>query len=121
MRVAQCVVVMSEELLNWRAALASVAYAEQEYGKKLRSFIANERDCAEYVATWIRQGKNAEAVEKVHAIKLMATEFGAKRLANAAFSLEMAIKAGADTAASLNHFDSVLMDTLLAMSTYLAS
>ncbi|MBQ7738751.1 MAG: histidine kinase [Desulfovibrionaceae bacterium] len=110
---------MSETLLDWHTALDSGAFKEADYQKKLRAFIEKERDTGSYVVSALQTSKLKEAQKKVHDIKKKATELFAKQLAASAFSLEMALKAGADFTVSLKQFDAVLMDTLLAMSAYL--
>ncbi|MBQ7584801.1 MAG: histidine kinase [Desulfovibrionaceae bacterium] len=110
---------MSEALLDWHTPLETGVFKEAEYQKKLRNFIEKERDTAAIVSSALQTNRAKEAQKKVHDIKTKATQLHAKALTQAAFSLEMAIKAGADTTVSMKHFDMILMDTLLAMSAYL--
>ena len=111
---------MNEEMLDWHLPLKNKKFSQASYAKELKKFIEDERDTASFVVGWLAQGKTEEALQKVHAVKLLATDLGAKALSSASFSLEMALKAGADTSVCLNHFESVFVDTLLAMSVYLS-
>ena len=110
---------MNEDLLDWRKPMAEGLLKHNAYSQELKAFLAEERDTGAWLASVLAQGRTQDALERIHAIKEKATALRAKALSNAAFSLEMGLKGGADPAAILGHFETVLMDTLLAMSAYL--
>lgn len=87
---------MTEEVLDWKEAIARVLNKRDMYVKLLGKFIETERDTSK-VAQALMNGKADEARELVHSTKGAAANLGAKALAAAALELEMAIKAGADT------------------------
>lgn len=106
---------MSEEMLDWQEALGRVLGKRELYVKLLGKFMESERDTAAKVAACLAQGDNEEARNLVHGTKGSAANLGAKALAAAALELEMNIRAGADTAQSLQHFSTCMTDTLLVM------
>ena len=110
---------MSNEMLDWQGVLAAGTLQRSEYAAKIRDFIANERDTASLVSAALMQGDAEKARQLVHENRMRANELGAKKLAAVGMSLEMAIRAGADNTVSLKQFESVAMDTLLAMSGFL--
>ena len=80
---------MTEEVLDWKEAIATVL---------------NKRDMY---------------VKLVHSTKGAAANLGAKALAAAALELEMAVKAGADTDRAMSHFSAAHMDTLVTMHAFM--
>ena len=111
---------MTEEVLDWKEAIARVLNKRDMYVKLLAKFIETERDTPSKVGQALKNGKADEARELVHSTKGAAANLGAKALAAAALELEMAIKAGADTTVALHRFDSITTDTLVAMATVAA-
>lgn len=109
---------MGEHFLDVREALPRVGGSEALYRKLLGTFMENERETAVQVEGALRTGERESAWQLVHNLKGSAANLGAKPLASAAFELEMAIRAGADTTALLGRFSRMLTDTLVAMSTY---
>ena len=112
---------MSAGMLEWQDAMSKGGLSRAEYAAKLRDFVSRERDTAAIVQAALQHGETEKAWQMVRNVKKCAVELGARELAQAAFSLEMAIRAGADTIISLKHFDAVAMDTMLAMSGFLAT
>lgn len=106
---------MSEEMLDWQEALGRVLGKRDLYVRLLGKFMESERETADKVAACLAKGDNEEARNLVHGTKGSAANLGAKALAAAALELEMNIRAGADTAQSLQHFSTCMTDTLLVM------
>ncbi len=111
---------MNEEVLDWKGALASGTYQRAAYSAQLHDFILRERDTAERVQQALKSGQAEEARAYVHAIREASSALGAKALTAAALELEMAIKAGADTARALGHFSTAHTDTLVSMHAFLS-
>mgnify|MGYP000127317100 CR=1 FL=1 len=109
---------MSEEVLDWKEAIARVLNKRDLYVKLLQKFIETERDSPAKVEQALKNGDTETARHLVHSTKGAAANLGAK--AAAALELEMAIKAGADTGPAMNHFDSAVTDTLVTMSAFMA-
>ncbi|MBQ7456107.1 MAG: Hpt domain-containing protein [Desulfovibrio sp.] len=109
---------MNEAVLDWHTPLDQGRYTQALYREALGHFLQEERDSSAEIVGWITQGKTDQALEAVRRVKERATDLGAKALSHAAFSLEIAIKGGADTASSLPHFESVFVDTMLAIAVY---
>ncbi|WP_374280375.1 Hpt domain-containing protein [Desulfovibrio sp.] len=110
---------MTEEVLDWKEAIARVLNKRDMYVKLLAKFIETERDTPSKVAQALMNGKADEARDLVHSTKGAAANLGAKALAAAALELEMAIKAGADTGRAMNHFSAAHMDTLVTMHAFM--
>ena len=111
---------MSEEVLDWKEAIARVLNKRDLYVKLLQKFIETERDSSAKVEQALKNGDMETARQLVHSTKGAAANLGAKALATAALELEMAIKAGADTGPAMNHFDSAVTDTLGTMSAFMS-
>lgn len=109
---------MGEHFLDVKEALPRVGGNETLYRKLLVTFMEDERETAVQVEGALRNDDRDTAWKLVHNLKGAAANLGAKPLASAAFELEMAIRAGADTAALLGRFSRTLTDTLVAMATY---
>jgi len=112
--------IMSEEVLDWKEAIARVLNKRDLYVKLLQKFIETERDSSAKVEQALKNGDTETARQLVHSTKGAAANLGAKALAAAALELEMAIKAGADTGPAMNHFDSAVTDTLVTMSAFMS-
>ena len=110
---------MTEEVLDWKEAIARVLNKRDMYVKLLAKFIETERDTPSKVGQALKNGKADEARELVHSTKGAAANLGAKALAAAALELEMAIKAGADTDRAMNHFSAAHVDTLVTMHAFM--
>ena len=102
---------MSEEVLDWKEAIARVLNKRDLYVKLLQKFIETERDSPAKVEQALKNGDTETARHLVHSTKALAA---------AALELEMAIKAGADTGPAMNHFDSAVTDTLVTMSAFMS-
>ncbi|MCD7983149.1 MAG: Hpt domain-containing protein [Desulfovibrio sp.] len=111
---------MSEEVLDWKEAIARVLNKRELYVKLLGKFIETERDSPAKVEQALQNGDTETARQLVHSTKGAAANLGAKALAAAALELEMAIKAGADTGPAMNRFDSAVTDTLVTMSAFMS-
>ena len=111
---------MSEEVLDWKEAIARVLNKRDLYVKLLQKFIETERDSSAKVEQALKNGDMETARQLVHSTKGAAANLGAKALAAAALELEMAIKAGADTGPAMNHFASAVTDTLVTMSAFMS-
>lgn len=111
---------MTEEVLDWKEAIARVLNKRDLYVKLLAKFIETERDTAGKVEQALKCGKQEEARQMVHSIKGSAANLGAKALAASALELEMAIKAGADTSRAIAHFNAAHMDTLVTMHAFMS-
>ena len=92
---------MGEHFLDVKEALPRVGGNETLYRKLLGTFMEDERETAVQVEGALRNDDRDTAWKLVHNLKGAAANLGAKPLASAAFELEMAIRAGADTAALL--------------------
>ncbi|MBO4301370.1 MAG: Hpt domain-containing protein [Desulfovibrio sp.] len=111
---------MNEEVLDWKGILSTGTYPRAEYTKLLREFMTRERDTAGQIEQALKNGHSEEARALVHSIKEAAGNLGAKALAAASLELEIAIKAGADTAPVFGHFSSAHTDALVSMHTFLS-
>lgn len=110
---------MTEEVLDWKEAIARVLNKRDMYIKLLAKFIETERDTPSKVAQALKNGNTEEARNLVHSTKGAAANLGAKALAAAALELEMAVKAGADSDRALSHFADAHMDTLVTMHAFM--
>ena len=110
---------MTEEVLDWKEAIARVLNKRDMYVKLLAKFIETERDTPSKVAQALKSGNMEEARNLVHSTKGAAANLGAKALAAAALELEMAVKAGADTDRAMSHFSAAHMDTLVTMHAFM--
>lgn len=104
--------------LDWKDGLARLDGNEARYRRALGQFMEDQRETAVQVEGALRRNEAETARGLVHDLKGAAAQLGAKPLASAAFELEMAIRAGADTAALMGRFGRTLTDTLVAMATY---
>jgi len=111
---------MTEEVLDWKEAIARVLNKRDLYVKLLAKFIETERDTPSRVEQALKNGNAEEARQQVHSTKGAAANLGAKALAASALELEMAIKAGADTSRAMNHFSTAHMDTLVTMHAFMS-
>lgn len=110
---------MTEEVLDWKEAIARVLNKRDMYVKLLAKFIETERDTPSKVAQALKSGNMEEARNLVRSTKGAAANLGAKALAAAALELEMAVKAGADTDRAMSHFSAAHMDTLVTMHAFM--
>lgn len=109
---------MAEHVLDVKQALSRLDGNEAQYRRLLGTFMEEERETAVQVEGALRTADRDGARELVHRVREAAAPLGAAPLAAAALELEMAIRAGADTAVLLGRFSRVLTDTLVAMATY---
>ncbi len=111
---------MSEEMLDWQEALGRVLGKRELYVKLLGKFMESERETPAKVAECLAKGDSEGARSLVHGTKGSAANLGAKALAAAALQLEMDLRAGADTAHSMQHFSTCMTDTLLVMHGFIS-
>jgi two-component system sensor histidine kinase/response regulator len=111
---------MNEEVLDWKEAMTRVLNKRELYSRLLGKFIDSEQDSGAKIAQALSAGETEKARNLVHTTKGAAANLGAKALAAAALELEMGIKASADTATAMAHFNSALTDTLVAMQAFRA-
>lgn len=109
---------MAELFLDVKDALSRVEGNEARYRRLLGTFMEEERETAVQVEGALRNNDRDGARMLVHRVREAAVPLGAAPLAAAALDLEMAIRAGADTAVLLGRFSRALTDTLVAMATY---
>lgn len=109
---------MAEHFLDVREGLRRLDGNEAQYRRLLGTFMEEERETAVQVEGALRNGDRDGARELVHRVREAAAPLGAAPLAAATLELEMAIRAGADTAVLLGRFSRALTDTLVAMATY---
>lgn len=109
---------MGSSYLDWKEGLARLDGDEALYRRQLGQFMLEQREVAVQVAGALRKHEDETARHLVHELRGLAAQLGARPLASAAFELEMAIRAGAETAAVMGRFDRMLTDTLLVMASY---
>lgn len=111
---------MSGEVLDWKSAVGGPA-GRAAYVRQLSAFMAEERDTPDRVAAALKQGQADMARSLVHGVRIKAGQVGAHALCAAAMELEMAVKAGADTAQALGRFMDAHMDALVSMHAFMTS
>lgn len=111
---------MSEEVLDWKEAMARVLNKRVLYVKLLGKFIETEKNSPARIAQALADGKVDEARNVVHTTKGAAANLGAKALAAVAMEFEADLKNGDDAQASLGRFAAAMDDTLAAMNAFIA-
>lgn len=111
---------MEPQILDWQEGVARVVSNRALYGRLLGKFAETQADAPDLAAAALAEGDMEKARLVVHTLKGTAANLSAHALADAALTLETAIKTGADATDALEHTKRVMVQTLEAMKQFQA-